>query len=150
RWLAAAWNAARAARASGVDVRAVTPWALLGRHAWDSLLTPRQGPYQAGASEGREGVLRPAAIAGLARHPAHGGRAQPPVVTGQGWWRRPARLACPPVELPAIGSVPAPVAVGSGNAAPILITGATGTLRRAFARICLDRGLAHRLLGRSE
>lgn len=33
---------------------------------------------------------------------------------------------------------------------PILITGATGTLGRAFARICEDRGLACRLTRRSE
>ena len=150
RWLAEAWNAARAARTSGVDVRAVTLWALLGSHDWDSLLTRRQGHYEAGAFEVREGVLRPTAIAGLARQLAHEGRGQHPVLSGEGWWRRPTRLAYPPVDLPAIGSVPAPVAAGSGNAAPILITGATGTLGRAFARICLDRGLAHRLLGRSE
>src|SRR5690606_4533923 len=123
RWLAEAWNAARAARASGVDVRAVTLWALLGSHDWDSLLTRRQGHYEAGAFEVREGVLRPTAIAGLARQLAHEGRGQHPVLSGEGWWRRPTRLAYPPVDLPAIGSVPAPVAVGSGNAAPILITG---------------------------
>ena len=33
---------------------------------------------------------------------------------------------------------------------PILITGATGTLGRAFARICAHRGLAHVLTSRAE
>ncbi|WP_198427093.1 sugar nucleotide-binding protein, partial [Acinetobacter baumannii] len=33
---------------------------------------------------------------------------------------------------------------------PILITGASGTLGGAFARICRSRGLAHRLLSRAE
>lgn len=35
-------------------------------------------------------------------------------------------------------------------AAPILISGATGTLGRAFARICEERGLAYRLVSRQE
>ena len=33
---------------------------------------------------------------------------------------------------------------------PLLITGATGTLGRAFARICEHRGIAHRLTTRAE
>ncbi len=41
-------------------------------------------------------------------------------------------------------------ASASPQAGPILITGATGTLGRAFARICLKRQLAFRLLGRAE
>jgi dTDP-4-dehydrorhamnose reductase len=36
------------------------------------------------------------------------------------------------------------------NSAPVLITGATGTLGRAFARLCEERGLNHRLLSRAE
>jgi dTDP-4-dehydrorhamnose reductase len=39
--------------------------------------------------------------------------------------------------------------VGTG-AAPILITGATGTLGRAFARICHKRNLSYRLLSRRD
>jgi dTDP-4-dehydrorhamnose reductase len=33
---------------------------------------------------------------------------------------------------------------------PLLITGARGTLGRAFARLCVERGLAHHALGRQE
>src|SRR5215216_5735448 len=33
---------------------------------------------------------------------------------------------------------------------PLLISGATGTLGRAFARLCTVRGLAYRLLSRQE
>lgn len=37
-----------------------------------------------------------------------------------------------------------------GGARPLLITGATGTLGRAFARICHARAIPYRLLGRGE
>jgi dTDP-4-dehydrorhamnose reductase len=75
-----------------------------------------------------------------------------PVLRGQGWWRRPGRFLCPPVATPAVLtsiSADGHRLVGSG-AAPILITGATGTLGRAFARICDKRNLSYRLLGRQE
>jgi dTDP-4-dehydrorhamnose reductase len=39
---------------------------------------------------------------------------------------------------------------GCANSAPILIAGGTGTLGSAFARICTERGLAHRLLCRRD
>lgn len=38
----------------------------------------------------------------------------------------------------------------SKNLGPLLITGATGTLGRAFARLCDERGLDYRLLSRAE
>lgn len=38
----------------------------------------------------------------------------------------------------------------SNNSAPVLITGATGTLGRAFARLCEQRGLNQHLLSRAE
>jgi dTDP-4-dehydrorhamnose reductase len=40
--------------------------------------------------------------------------------------------------------------LAAGSAEPILIAGATGTLGRAFARICQQRNLAYRLLSRGE
>jgi dTDP-4-dehydrorhamnose reductase len=74
------------------------------------------------------------------------------VLRGQGWWRRPGRFLCTPVATPAaLTSITADGhrLVGTG-AAPILITGATGTLGRAFARICQKRHIAYRLLSRHD
>lgn len=72
---------------------------------------------------------------------------------GQGWWRRPGRFFCPPVA--AAGVVAAmPVVVRHKETSPvvqpILITGASGTLGSAFARICENRHLAYHLLSRME
>jgi dTDP-4-dehydrorhamnose reductase len=75
-----------------------------------------------------------------------------PVLRGQGWWRRPGRFLCQPVATPAaLTSISAngQRLVGTA-AAPILILGATGTLGRAFARICHKRNLNYRLLSRKD
>lgn len=72
-----------------------------------------------------------------------------PVLRGQGWWRRPGRFLCQPVATPDALGAGGYRSIGS-QGPPILITGATGTLGRAFARICKKRNLAFRLLGRAE
>lgn len=131
RWLDEAWCAARAARGSGVDVRAVTVWALLGAYDWDSLLTRRTGRYESGAFDVAAGAPRPTAVARMAESLARTGAYDHPVLETPGWWRRPLRLAHPPRRR-------------------LLVTGATGTLGRACARICDVRGLPYVLLGRDR
>lgn len=147
RWLLEAWQGAGEARARGVDVRAVTAWALLGSHDWDCLLTRCRGHYEPGAFEVRNGGLRPTALAGLARRLATGAAPDHPVLSGAGWWRRPCRLLYPAAgrrdRRSAVVQPPPPAA------RPVLVTGATGTLGQAFARICADRGLPCRVLGRA-
>ena len=147
RWLAETWNAACQARHAGIDVQAVTVWALLGSRDWDCLLTRCDDHYEPGAFEVRGDTLRPTAIARLATQLATGVMSQHPVLSGPGWWRRPSRLLHPPVTL--AQEFPERPAVGEGRA-PVLITGATGTLGRAFARICVERGLDHQLLDRAQ
>ena len=49
RWMLEAWDAAHSARRGGVDVRAVTAWALFGLTDWDSLVTRLDGHYEPGA-----------------------------------------------------------------------------------------------------
>ena len=141
RWLWQAWQAARQVRNEGHDVRAVTVWAALGTYDWDSLLTLERGNYEPGLFDVTSGTPRPTALAGLARELARGEQPSHPVVDGPGWWQRELRLQYPChgdlESLPMHGRV-------------ILITGATGTLGRAFARFCELRGLPYRLLPRAE
>jgi len=141
RWLHQAWCAALAVRAEGHDVRAVTCWAALGTFDWNSLVTRRDGHYEPGLWDLRSTPPRETALAGMARRLGSGVVPDHPVLAGPGWWQREARLTyCPQGEVQAL-----PV---SGR--PLLITGATGTLGRAFARICEARGLPYRLLNRAE
>lgn len=138
RWFAEVWQAAKTVRSEGADVRAVTLWSLFGNVDWRSLLTRREGIYDVGAFDTRGGQTRPTLIAKAAARLATGEALDHPLLEGSPWWRRPERFyrgarSCPPEQL---------------GSHPILITGATGTLGRAFARLCQHRGLAHQLTDR--
>jgi dTDP-4-dehydrorhamnose reductase len=148
RWLDEVWRAARDVRARGADVRAVTLWSLLGAYDWDALVTRDAGHYEPGVFDLRAPQPRPTALAHMARALAHDGAYDHPVLATPGWWRRRERLWYPRVSTPA---EPGRLRTRRRRAArPILITGATGTLGRAFARLCADRGLEHRLLSRAD
>lgn len=156
RWFLEAWHAALAARERGARVEAVTAWSLLGAYDWDSLVVLDRGHYEPGAFDVRGPAPRATALAAMLRALARGETVNHPVLRSPGWWRRPVRILYPQVaacgrdESPSrrgieVVSQPAPAA-----APPILISGGTGTLGRAFAQICALRGLSYRLLGRSD
>ncbi|MDB5842485.1 MAG: dTDP-4-dehydrorhamnose reductase [Herminiimonas sp.] len=152
RWLLEIWNAAREVQRNGADVRAVTVWALLGSYDWNCLVTECKGYYEPGPFDVRSQRPRPTAVANLMRELSAGRELSHPVLQGQGWWRRPGRFYCPPVATStAIASISADRHHGKNQLIqPILITGATGTLGSAFARICETRNLAYRLVSRQD
>jgi dTDP-4-dehydrorhamnose reductase len=90
RWLHEAWVAARTARMTGVDVRAVTVWSLFGASDWDSLVTRQDGHYEPGAFDTRAPSPRPTALAEATRLLAGTGDLSHPVLDVPGWWRREA------------------------------------------------------------
>lgn len=148
RWMAEAWRTAEALRDEAVDVRAVTSWALLGSHGWDTLLT-RDGRYESGAFDTSSGSPKPTALASQL-HRIDRPADQHPVTLGAGWWRRSIRLLYPAVPRAA----PLTDAIGAPDwrAAPgpvLLICGASGTLGQALARACRHRDIAHVLLDRA-
>jgi dTDP-4-dehydrorhamnose reductase len=144
RWLAEAYRAAAQAREAGVDVRAVTAWALFGSFHWDRLVTSDDGHYEPGLFDVRADPPRPTLVARAARQLAHQRPFSHPVLAAPGWWHRSDRQLYPPTR-PA-GAAPPP---GAG-VAPLLITGGTGTLGRALGRVAARRGLAVWLLSRGE
>lgn len=151
RWLLEVWDGAGQAREAGADVRAVTVWSLLGSFDWNCLVTSCKGYYEPGPFDVRSAPPRPTAVAHLMRELAHGGELSQQVLRGKGWWRRSDRFVCPPVATrSSIASIVSDRQLRGGQMAPILITGATGTLGRAFARICEQRNLSYRLLTRQE
>jgi dTDP-4-dehydrorhamnose reductase len=152
RWLLEIWRAAESVRARGVDLRAVTVWALLGSFDWNCLVRECRGYYEPGPFDVRAPEPRPTALAGLVRELASGRTPSHPVLEGEGWWRRPGRFLCAPVPSPGI-VMPLHLHrhhVHPDHMQPILVSGASGTLGQAFARLCAQRHVACRLLSRAE
>jgi dTDP-4-dehydrorhamnose reductase len=153
RWLLEAWDAARALRTEGADVRAITVWSLLGAFDWNSLVTADCGFYEPGPLDVRSHEPRPTALAGVTRDLALRGCSDHPVLGLPGWWRRSDRVTFGPWA-----GQPAPVAAevrrGPGAArrrpVPLLVIGGRGTLGRGFARLCASRGLTHEVVSRAE
>ncbi|TFI58913.1 SDR family oxidoreductase [Sphingomonas parva] len=140
RWFVEVWNGAQQLRAEGVDLRAVTLWSLFGNVDWRFLLTQKRDFYDPGVFDTKSGTPRPTIVARAAKAVAEGRDFDHPALDSPGWWRRPPRLypwsgSCKPLDW---------------EGRKILITGATGTLGRALARVCEDRALPFCLTSRAE
>ncbi len=96
RWLHAAWQTADQLRVAGVDLRALTAWALLGSFDWCTLLTTGVGRYEAGVFDLTAGAPRRTMLTDLVEALAQGREYTHPVLTSQGWWCRPERLVYGP------------------------------------------------------
>jgi len=152
RWLNEIWCAAKQSRENHVDVRAVTAWAAFGTYDWNNLLTSNSGFYESGIFDLRSPTPRPTALVKLIKTISSGDDFDHPTLDGPGWWHRLDRFSYPPVARRG-QTIPSSVrsVKKSGQASrPLLITGATGTLGHAFARICEKRGLAYQLLSRAQ
>lgn len=153
RWLCEIWEAAQSARGSGADVRAVTIWALLGSYDWHTLVTREANHYEPGVFDIRGPEPRPTALAHVAKALAASSTPDHPTLASSGWWRRPLRVLYgrPFDPGPAMRhDFSACDALSTIQSRPLLITGATGTLGLAFARLCELRGLPYYLLSRQE
>jgi len=129
RWLNETWETARDALRSGIDVRAVTFWALLGSYDWDSLLTRREGHYESGAYAVNDGRLRLTAIGALVKKLASEGDCHHPLLDAPGWWHFR-------------NDAPGP---SYGTNHPLLIAGSAASCKLWF-KICLGRGILCRLV----
>ncbi|HSD47403.1 MAG TPA: family 1 glycosylhydrolase [Pyrinomonadaceae bacterium] len=152
RWFKEIWDAAQSLRSEGVDIRAVTAWSAFGSFDWNSLLTRDDGFYESGVFDLRSSVPRPTALAKMLQILARGENYDHPVLDSTGWWRRFDRLH-PRAVNDDSHEITASVRHTSSSGTlgrALLITGATGTLGKAFARICEQRGLSYYLLPRRE
>jgi dTDP-4-dehydrorhamnose reductase len=150
RWTAEAWQIARALRADGVDILAVTAWAVAGSRNWASLLTCDNGQYECGVFDSRTSELRPTAMTSMLRELASDEVPSHPAIRGQGWWRRDIRFDHRPVGRAApVNSYDFGQEDAVGGT-PLLIAGGSGTLGRALADGCRHRGLRFVLTRRAD
>lgn len=149
RWLKQAWDAAHQLRSEGADIRAITAWSLLGAYDWNSLVTRADNFYEPGVFDLRSPAPRATALATMVSYFSQGKAYDHPIVETPGWWQRPERLFYLTVNCTSSTHPPAPLPAHSFTP-PLAITGATGTLGQAFARICDIRGIPYKLLTRQE
>lgn len=176
RWVDEAWRAALHLREEGADVCAVTLWSLLGAWNWNSLVTRDENHYEPGVFDTRSTAFsrspRPTALAAWASEVSSGETASHPVLHQPGWWRRPTRLfahcaekasprgdhcpLCDVVHEPSLSCALERKTSPRGEkgrdkaARPLLLVGATGTLGRAFARVCDERALPYYSVTRQD
>ena len=133
RWLNESWDAACEARLRNIDVRALTPWALIGAYDWDSLLTATNGHYESGAYRIRHGVLELTAVGVLIQSLAKTGSYHHPLLESPGWW---------------LSHRPCGKKTGSPIRPLLILAKAENSTR--WAGICHQRGIVCRILPSSS
>jgi dTDP-4-dehydrorhamnose reductase len=146
RWFDTMWKAANELKQEGVDIRAITAWAVLGSFDWCTLLTKFKGCYEAGLFDVRSTKPRATALAKMVQSLAAGKPFHHPVMEEQGWWNR----SCAILYKTDKQSKKPCVSMRTKTERPLIIIGKTGTLGKAFGRLCTLRGVHHLLLGRED
>ncbi len=144
RWFKYVWNACKNLTSKGVNIEAVTAWALLGSFGWNKLLTQQGGDYEPGVFDIRSGSPRPTALAAFIKNINDQGSYLHRISTEQGWWQRENRF------IHAARPINKSLVCAPKHDATILIIGKNGTLGKAFARVCSERYFNYRLLSRVD
>lgn len=135
RWMMEAWDTCTTLKTQGVDMKALTAWAMLGSYDWNTLITEHNKHYESGAFDIREGIVRKTVICKVIESLSAWGNFSHPVLEQKGWWHNENKY---------VNSISQP----QTNA--ILIIGKNGTLGKAFSNICGQRSLKSILLSRQE
>jgi dTDP-4-dehydrorhamnose reductase len=96
KWLLYVVAQAAAARRRGVDVRAVTVWALVGSHGWADLVRGPPFAYEPGVFDVREGELVDTSLTEVVAALCVGAKPRLAFRDARGWWERPERLVYEP------------------------------------------------------
>lgn len=143
RWIKEIWETSRKLKSEGVDIKAITAWALLGCHGWNQLLTKPNGKYEPGIFDLRSNTPRPTALAKMIKSLAANQTFSHPILEEKGWWKKDMRVLYFRNNIRKISQ-------DSKSSQPLLILGKTGTLGNAFAKLCELRGISYQLLDRKE
>jgi dTDP-4-dehydrorhamnose reductase len=145
RWFNEMYNTLNRLREEGVDVRAITAWALYGLYGWNKLCTEPYGDYEPGVFSLTSGRPRPTAMAKLIKALADKQSFEHPVLSGDGWWKRDV------FKIPATKMFEKLNRIEEAKSCrPIVIIGKNGTLGRAFSQIATERNIHHLVLSRTE
>ena len=92
-WFINYWNAALEAQQKGIDIRAVTAWALFGLYGWDTLCTGNSKTYEPGVFNVVKGKPKETLLCDVLRRVSKG---ESLVEGPEGWWKESIRLKFEP------------------------------------------------------
>lgn len=155
RWFKEAWESSLKLKNEGIDICAITAWSLLGAYDWNSLLVFDHYHYEPGVFDLRGGTPRPTAVAHFIKSLTKGNTNSHPILHSDGWWKRPESVLYKndfETRVNELREVRNKLDTKRKieKASPIIITGARGTLGKAFAKICDSRAIPYVLLNRQE
>lgn len=145
RWFNVMWKTLNKVKHEGVDIRAITAWAIFGLTGWNRLVTQPGGDYEPGVFNVSSGCPKPTALARFIQELTHHKVYYHPVLENEGWWQRSNRQ-----QFGSNKVVQMKRKKPSGSCRPLLILGRTGTLGKAFSRICDHRNIHHLVLNASD
>ncbi len=145
RWFKQVWSTACESLNEGIDIRAVTPWSLLGAYGWNKLLTLPVGEYEPGVFDVTNSVPRRTALFTLIQSINENAEEKFPFINEPGWWQREIRFLKKSQRI-----IPEMSYSERNTSRPVLIIGKRGTLGKAFARICEARAINYKLVGRED
>lgn len=92
RWFAEIRNTCIDLIKEGVDIRAVTTWAMLGSYGWNRLLTQAGGDYESGAFDVSSGFPVPTPLADYIMRLSSDPEFVHPATLQKGWWQEQSRF----------------------------------------------------------
>lgn len=145
RWFYQMWEVVNKLKNEGVNIQAITVWAILGLYGWNCLVTRPWGDYEPGVFNLSAGYPRPTALARLIQLLTKHNDYYHPILETEGWWKRADRLQFPANNVKVIAN-----RKPAQDCQPLLILGKNGTLGAAFSRLCNDRNIYHTLLSHAD
>ncbi|SHE37505.1 dTDP-4-dehydrorhamnose reductase [Cnuella takakiae] len=146
RWFHTMWQTANKVKAEGVDIRAITAWAIFGLYGWNCLVTKPCGDYEPGVFNLSSGCPKPTALTRLLQELTQHQVYYHPVLEHEGWWQRENRHRYgTPAKVVRMRRKQAPK-----TCRPLLVLGRETALRQAFEKICVERNIHHLLLDTAD
>ncbi|HEX2532341.1 MAG TPA: family 1 glycosylhydrolase [Chitinophagaceae bacterium] len=145
RWFNMMWKTVQEVKEKGVDIRAITAWAIFGLTGWNRLCTEPGGVYEPGVFNVSSGCPRPTALARLLQELTRHKVFYHPVLEAEGWWQRSDRQQFGVRQVRSIRQKKA-----KPSCRPLLILGRSGTLGKALSIACRDRNIHHLIFSRPD
>jgi dTDP-4-dehydrorhamnose reductase len=145
RWFNEMWETVNELKGEGIDIRAITAWAIFGLHGWNRLVTEPYGTYEPGVFNLSSGQARPTALARLIRILTKRKVYYHPVLETEGWWKREDRQQYTNENI-----LPHKSARHVPKCPPVLVIGNSPTFIQAFSKACEERNIHYILLGANE